>query len=904
MQLCSLCKEVKKCINNKNFGLICRQCYLKFVRPKKQCEICGNERPVGKNINCKPVCLSCYSKYFRVKRICNNCGNERFIVKNIDGKSICSACYKKSYRPKKICSICGNEGIVEKSIVGKPICRLCYERFYRPKKICSQCGNEHTITKNIDGKCICNSCYQKYFRPKKICNICGCEAIIAKKQEDKNICLSCYDKFYRPKRLCQLCNKEGKTYKIIEGKSICPSCYSKNYKPKRICNICGKEGKVAKKIEDKSFCPSCYKKYYQNQEVCINCGKLNIVALRINNLPICSTCYHKFYKKKFICSNCNNLIISAKVIDEEHICPKCYNKLLRSKKICHICGNEAIVSKLIDNRPVCPSCYSEYFQPKRICDLCGQEDIICLILNGKNICHSCYHKTKGICENCGGTAKGHYAFRGMCKDCWYTQKLQAFIVSSKNLFTNNYIYDLFCRYAEIVIKHRKPISAYLNITNFTDLFLFIDKDNINCDDISFEYIYKLADNFHYMTIQQFQNFLIRENILNPIDPLSVFDKVRFKYINKLTGSFSDSLLKYTNYLISICKKYKTRGWENRLSIVTCMNYSYTTFRFLSFISEKLESIHELTNHQIDDFLAKTLYTYGHLRQFVKWLNNNVSLFSKLKLPHSHENGFNIDTYNEDEMILIFESLFMDQTLYKDQMVCLLLILYAVRPSEISKLTLNDFVYTSTDSRLYVRNKWIILNPIIGSIINNYIQTERSNLYSFGSKIDWIIPGKIYDKPISTDCIYTILEKYNISSRKAFRTAIMNQYMDNIYSPSLLVHGLGINFKTAISYFDKFTIDNCKEIIDRYTYDNKEINYVYILKCNDGSYYTGYTSNLQKRLQQHQTGKGCTYTKTRTPVELVYTEELPDKPSALKREKQIKKLTIFDKEKLIEKSRVN
>lgn len=81
-------------------------------------------------------------------------------------------------------------------------------------------------------------------------------------------------------------------------------------------------------------------------------------------------------------------------------------------------------------------------------------------------------------------------------------------------------------------------------------------------------------------------------------------------------------------------------------------------------------------------------------------------------------------------------------------------------------------------------------------------------------------------------------------------------------------------------------------------------YVYILRCSDGSYYTGYTSDIQKRLKQHQDGSGSTYTKTQTPVELVYREELPDKPSALKREKQIKKLTIFDKEKLIEKSRVN
>jgi len=835
---------------------------------------------------------------------CDICGNEQIIVKNIDGKSICSNCYKKFFRPKKKCVICENEGAVEKNIDGKPVCRSCYEKNFRPKRICDQCGNERTITKNIDGKGVCSTCYQKKFRPKKICGLCGSEAIIAKKQDNKNICLSCYNKSYRPKHICQLCNKEGETHKIVEGKSICPSCYSKYYKPKRICNICGKEGKVARKINDKSFCPSCYKKYFQKQEMCTKCGKLSFVELRINNLPICSSCYHKFYKKTFICYNCNNLSISAKVIDGEHFCPKCYNKLLRTKRICYICGNEAIASKLIDNRSVCPSCYRKYYQPKRLCDLCGQEDIVCLILNGKNICHSCYHKTEGICENCGGTTKDHYTFRRMCKECWYTQKLQTFIVSSKYFFTNNHIYDLFCRYADIVIKHRKPIGAYFNTTNLIDLFLFIDRDNINCDNISIEYIYKLEDNFHHMTVQQFQNFLIIENILEPVESLSIFDKVRFKYINKLTGSFSDTLLKYTDYLIGICKKYKTKGWENRLSIGTCMNYSYTTFRFLSFISEKLESIHELTNHEIDEFLAKMLYTYGHLRQFVKWLNNNVSLFIKLKLPHSHEDCFGLDTYNEDEILLIFESLFMNQTSYKDKMVCLLLILYAVRPTEISKLTLKDFVYSTTESRLYVRKKWIILNPIIGSILNNYIQIERTNSYSFGSKFDWIIPGKIYDKPISTDSIYTILKKYNISSRKAFRTVIMNQYMDNIYSPALLVHGLGINFKTAISYFNKFNIDNSQEVVDCCTNDNKERNYVYILKCIDDSYYTGYTSNISKRLNEHQNGTGCTYTKSRTPVELVYTEELPDKPSALKREKHIKKLTIFEKEKLIQKSRVN
>lgn len=77
-------------------------------------------------------------------------------------------------------------------------------------------------------------------------------------------------------------------------------------------------------------------------------------------------------------------------------------------------------------------------------------------------------------------------------------------------------------------------------------------------------------------------------------------------------------------------------------------------------------------------------------------------------------------------------------------------------------------------------------------------------------------------------------------------------------------------------------------------------YVYMLKCADGSLYTGYTNDLQKRVDVHNSGKGAKYTKSRLPVRLVYSEEYQSKSSALKREAEIKKLTRAQKEKLIQK----
>lgn len=74
--------------------------------------------------------------------------------------------------------------------------------------------------------------------------------------------------------------------------------------------------------------------------------------------------------------------------------------------------------------------------------------------------------------------------------------------------------------------------------------------------------------------------------------------------------------------------------------------------------------------------------------------------------------------------------------------------------------------------------------------------------------------------------------------------------------------------------------------------------LYILRCGDGSLYTGITTDIQSRLEAHSSGKGAKYTRGRGPLELVYTEECPDKSTALKREMAIKHLSRAEKLELI------
>ena len=79
------------------------------------------------------------------------------------------------------------------------------------------------------------------------------------------------------------------------------------------------------------------------------------------------------------------------------------------------------------------------------------------------------------------------------------------------------------------------------------------------------------------------------------------------------------------------------------------------------------------------------------------------------------------------------------------------------------------------------------------------------------------------------------------------------------------------------------------------------NYVYILECSDGSWYTGWTNDLEHRVKTHNSGQGAKYTRSRLPVRLIYSEEYETAAQARRREYAIKQLTRAQKEKLVERT---
>ena len=80
--------------------------------------------------------------------------------------------------------------------------------------------------------------------------------------------------------------------------------------------------------------------------------------------------------------------------------------------------------------------------------------------------------------------------------------------------------------------------------------------------------------------------------------------------------------------------------------------------------------------------------------------------------------------------------------------------------------------------------------------------------------------------------------------------------------------------------------------------------VYLLVCDDGSYYTGYTNNVTSRLEKHRTGRGARYTRMHKPKKVVYVEEFNTRRAATRREQQIKALSHREKHELVSKTPSN
>ncbi len=168
--------------------------------------------------------------------------------------------------------------------------------------------------------------------------------------------------------------------------------------------------------------------------------------------------------------------------------------------------------------------------------------------------------------------------------------------------------------------------------------------------------------------------------------------------------------------------------------------------------------------------------------------------------------------------------------------------------------------------------------------------------------------KVKSKGIKLQLLYilkdTPLADIYEKDRTAFKIPTLEEYVEtlkeivSVLPEDMVVHRLTGDPPKKLLIEPKWAQDKKKVLNTINAALSDEPYYVYMLRCGDGSLYTGSTNNVDKRLKAHKSGAGCKYTRSHQPVELVYTEKLNNKSEALKREYAIKQLGKAQKEKLI------
>lgn len=145
----------------------------------------------------------------------------------------------------------------------------------------------------------------------------------------------------------------------------------------------------------------------------------------------------------------------------------------------------------------------------------------------------------------------------------------------------------------------------------------------------------------------------------------------------------------------------------------------------------------------------------------------------------------------------------------------------------------------------------------------------------------------------------------VSSRLQWKIPTMEEYADTVKKcvelcpASMVVHRVTGDPPRRLLIAPKWAADK-KRVLNtvRERLEPPQPYYVYMLRCGDGSLYTGSTNHVEKRFRNHAAGRGCKYTASHLPVTLVYTETCRGKSAALKREYEIKQLTKRQKEELV------
>lgn len=629
----------------------------------------------------------------------------------------------------------------------------------------------------------------KWARQFDKCIICSS---VDHKHKSKGYCVKCYPAHKHeimPVSLCNKCDKEASGYRDRNtGKFICLSCRASKIKP---CYLCRQEKKTYSKIGNGVYvCEDCSKHIGQGK--CSLCGNKGDVINRRDEPQTCHACDTRM---PAACSICHSVVKFYKKDEKGTVmCRKCYTPVPKS---CIVCGRIKTPHQKTSKGHICEDCYQ---RPLRECSACGDH-------------RQGYKKTEG----------GKY----LCCDCYYSGLLADGVDDVKGKFTADWTEKLFIEYIEDKKRIQSNKVVFNAVKRDKPLFDMLGRDFTALSEISADSFWKEYYRLGRKRTGQLYAFLIDRGYIAFPDKESEIYRMHYRilsHIEAIPDSFKPQVQKYYERLLTIRGKKLSAGWKDTDygtgSYSTMVSRMIILKEFVRYLSESgVKAFSEVNAYHIDDYIVSH-YTYAAtIRKFILWLYQEQQIAWKYRGKWK-DLKYSTPRPIHDERYEYLVERFLDGSYpLKESLICLLSLVYGIRPKILRKIRIYDL--NEKAGKLYLKLPYfeIEVHSKLAEMITRYIQ-DSFFPNPFDTDNPYLFYGYTYKEPMDDGSMRNMLRKHGLKSHQILSTVIHRMFNEKVRHPVIISKVTGIHKATAVRYYESYNPSVLEELnLNRALYGN-------------------------------------------------------------------------------------
>ena len=615
----------------------------------------------------------------------------------------------------------------------------------------------------------------KWSKTYERCVVCGGTE---NRHKSHGYCVKCYPTHKQeimPVDKCSKCGNDRKGYRDRKtGNFICLPCRASRIKT---CYLCEQDKKIHTRIGNGVYvCESCSSKIKDGK--CVHCSVKGKIIDRKGEEPICYACD---VRPPAVCSVCHQKVRFYKR-DEEGVikCARCYSP---SPKKCYLCGKFKTPHQKTSQGHVCEDCYQ---RPLRECFVCGE------------------HKT-GYKK----TDDGKY----LCRNCYYSTLLEDAIESVKGTFKAEWVEKLFLEYLEDKGRIQSSEIVWKAVERDKPLFDMLGADFPDLGDITVDAFWMKYHGIRRKRIGQLYAFLTDRGYIEMAAMASEDYQRHFRIqnvIDALPEGFRAAAQKYYDRFLTIRGKKLAAGWKE----TDHGTGSYDTMETIAWILKDL--VNELTDAGIQSFAGVTIqnvdeyiadhYSYARIiKRFILWLHQEQQITWKYRGKWKEPKYSTPSPIHTEKYEYLIERLLDDSYPLKESLICLLALVYGIRPKILRKIKVSHL--KEKEEKLYLRLPYyelfdLEMHDAIAEKIRRYLH-DSFIPNPFDIDNPYLFYGYTYKEPMDEGSMCNIFHKHGVKAHQVLPTMINRLFMEKVRHPAVISKVTGIHKATAVRYYDSY-----------------------------------------------------------------------------------------------------